>query len=127
MHEVMEICKRTDLQQMAICQCTGVGLVVVEKSLKVRPINVAAGGWSRRISPGEGERTPTPVVSVSRCWWGWIEVVVAKIEFTYLFYVCLKFIFESNSKIYIFKINFILYQLTYYFSETNKKLRTDIS
>jgi hypothetical protein len=37
------------------------------------------------------------------------------------------FIFASNSQIYNFKINFILYQLTYYFSETNKQLRTNIS
>ena len=38
MHEAMETCKRTELQQMAICQRTGVGLVVVKKSVKVPTI-----------------------------------------------------------------------------------------
>jgi hypothetical protein len=60
MPEVMEICKCTSPLQMAICQCTGVGLVVVEKSLKVPPINAAAAGLKPPDLGTGGGRDPHP-------------------------------------------------------------------
>jgi hypothetical protein len=60
MYEVVEICKCTSSLQMAIGRRTGVGLVVVKKSVKVRPINAAAAGLKPPDLGTGGGRDPHP-------------------------------------------------------------------